>query len=529
MINKILYKKNLKRFDLLDIAANNQGSNRLKISIYRNHSFELIGSVINAFLQESNRYATFHYSDYDDSLTLNFVEADIHILWLDLYRYKNIDLSLFLSEKVQELRNYTNSPILVMYIGSDRLDIKDNPIDSYFLHINNEIDIDKNYLFDLDKESYFGTKLSNYALLEVARLLGLKYIPALTKYCLKCIVLDLDETLYSGILAEDGIKNLIPNLELQKQVKHLKEQGFLICLCSKNQEDDVKKLFNERADFILKFNDFSTVRVNWESKSKNIIDIAKQLNISTDAILFIDDNPAEIINVESINVNTLIADKDICQILKYYPGLLKLSITNEDKLRDKDIRANQERLTLSTNLSDEEYFKKLKIQLKVFINNKAHIDRVTELLNKTNQFIFNYKRYNKSDIKSFLYNKEYCVLTTQMIDLLSDSGIIAILIAHKKDEILVLDELTISCRALGRRLEKKLVLTLFKIVQEYLKTKPKIFCTIKKGPKNLPALKIAEYLCEKKISSDYEFIFNITNQLNIDGVDIQIIQNQDKL
>lgn len=195
-------------------------------------------------------------------------------------------------------------------------------------------------ILDLDKEELSGTKLSNKALIFLAQILGLSLIPALIKPTLKALALDLDNTLYQGILGEDGINNLklTPlHKTLQKKIKDFKKRGFLLALASKNEEKDAKKLFETRKDFILQWEDFDIKMVNWESKGENILKIAKKINISTDAMLFIDDNIAELENAKFTGIKTLLCDETILHKIKLFPNLLKLLNTQEDQIRAKDI------------------------------------------------------------------------------------------------------------------------------------------------------------------------------------------------
>ena len=354
---EILFGKKLNRLKLLNPQKKENDKN-ITISIYRNHSFEMISSVINSFLKFSNLFAEFNFSDYDDSLNFQFKEANFQIIWLDLDRYKTNNLEDFILERANVLRTQTNSPILIATVGKKEIIISNLPSDCYIININKELQNFGENIYDIAKEPFSGTKLSNKACLEFARILGLRYIPAILQTPIKAIVVDLDNTLYKGILGEDGIKNLIPNIEFQQQLKFLKEQGFFLCIASKNEEVDVKEMFDKRKDFILKLEDFTTYQINWNNKADNIIKIAKALNIGLDSILFIDDNPAEIQNVEYLGIKTILALDNISQILKYYPGLLKLKTSSEDNIRSKDIQANEKRQEMLKNLSKEEYFKK---------------------------------------------------------------------------------------------------------------------------------------------------------------------------
>ena len=497
-----IFKQNLKRFDLLKIKKN--AENHLKIMIHRNHSFEMISSVLNPFLNYFNFDASFDYSSYDDSLTFpQEMNADLHILWLDLNRYNRDTVEDFINEKILELSSLTKSPIILAYIG----DIKQYKNDkAYIVNIDNVIEELGDKAFDLEKEKYSGTRLSSKASILIAQYLGLKIIPSLFIPQIKAIVTDLDNTFYQGILGEDGIDKLISNNNYQLKLKEFAEQGYMICISSKNDEDEVEKMFNIRKDFKLNLKDFTCHRINWNSKAENISSMAKEMNIGLDSILFIDDNIAEIENVKTLipQIKTILFNNDesISNVLDLYPGFLKSSITKEDKLRSQDIKANQERLNLAKTLTKEEYFKKLELKIDITLNDIEHIDRITELLNKTNQFILSYKRYDKFDVEKILKSNNSCIITASMKDKLSDSGIIAILICDKEKESLVVDELTFSCRALGRNIEDIVISKMLLLAQKHLKTSNEIKINYKKGPRNAPAQKWLSEFCKQELLKD---------------------------
>lgn len=515
-----LFEKNLRRLDLLSLPEKNDVQ-IIKIAVYRNHSFEITAGVLNAFLGFSGIKAEFVYSDYDDSLNFKFQDADLQLIWIDTLRYKTADLASFLTERADTLRAQTRAPVLISYLGIP-INFSGLTTDCYAFSMSDAVSYLGDSAYDVEKEPFSGTRLSNSACLESARILGLVYIPAILKIPLKAIVVDMDNTLYSGILGEDGIDGVVPNNNLQKQLKNLKEKGFFLCIASKNEENDARLLFEKRNDFVLRWSDFTFSEINWNSKADNLLKIAAKLNISTDAILFIDDNPAEIENVSHTGIETILADSDVCQILKYYPRLMKLRTSSEDNLRSLDIQANEKRAKLAKVLTREEYFKKLGIKLTYNINNEEYIPRVAELLGKTNQFILTYKRYKETVVQSFMRDDDKCLITIRMEDNLSDSGVIAILAAHREGDHLKLDELTVSCRALGRNLENIMLPYLFKVAKDKLQTKGEISIPYKKGERNVPALRWLAELSGKEIMDSGELIYSIPETIDLTGLDVKV-------
>ncbi len=521
-----LFNNNLKRFDLLKIQ--NNANNKIKIMVHRNHSFEIIASVLNSFLGTFDLNGQFEYSSYDDSLTYPAeMDADLHILWLDLERYNKNSVKLFVEEKINELFNLTKKPIILGYIGNL------NNIESNIANIVNINDVIKDLndeAFDLQKEIYSGTRLSAKASIKISQYLGLKIIPSFFTTQIKAIITDLDNTFYKGILGEDGVKNLISNKQYQQKLKELSNKGYMICIASKNDEDEVQGLFKQRKDFELNYDDFTCKRINWSSKSENIIDMVKQMNIGLDSILFIDDNIAEIESVKAAipQIKTILFEneEDILNKLNLYPGFLKTSITKEDLLRSKDIKANEERNNLVKTLSKEEYFKKLGIRIELSLNEPSHSDRITELLNKTNQFILSYRRYNKAEVENLLHSQNSCIVTAKMSDNLSDSGIIAILICKKKNESLFIDELTFSCRALGRNIEDIVIYKMLKLSKEYLRTSDTVLINYEKGARNIPALNWLKNYTNAELLEKGIVNIILDNNIETFGLEIKILCNR---
>ncbi|NUM33470.1 MAG: HAD-IIIC family phosphatase [Candidatus Brocadiae bacterium] len=504
----ILFLQDYKRSDLLALKCS-KDHKQYKIQIHRNHSFEMIASVLAPFLDFAEIQASFIYSDYDDSLGYaHKEESDLELIWLDISRYKQIDLVSFLAERIVALRKKSQSPILLLHTGEmDLSGLMALVPDFYLFSILETIACLKEKMFDLEKADFTGTRLSHKACLLLAKRIGLSYIPSLLKPTLKAIVLDLDNTLYQGVLAEDGIENLLLTPEhriLQEYLKNFKNRGFLLCLSSKNEESDVLEMFSRRDDFPLKLSDFSISEINWLPKEQNILKISQKLNIGLDSMLFIDDNIAEIQSVEmALGMKTILAKspQEVVRILEYYPGLLKKTLSKEDQLRNSDIKANHIRQAMAKELSLVEYFQTLSIKLLFFVSSHDHLPRAVELLNKTNQFILNYRRYNPSQINRISMDSNFCIITISMSDSLSDSGIIAVVIAAVKNGRLFIDEIAISCRALGRKLESFMILNACKIAQKKLNTDNLVYFPYQKGDRNKPCL---EWLGELTLQSIQE-------------------------
>ncbi|MCE3046675.1 HAD-IIIC family phosphatase [Helicobacter kayseriensis] len=523
-----LYSKNLKRSDLLHFqnTCDELIHKSITINIHRNHAFEPVGSIINAFLSQSGLIAKFQIGPYDDSLSFdNLQKSHLEIIWVDLSRYKNNPLE-HISKQIKYLKTLTTSPILPIFMDIHcRFNLSHLQEDNV-LFLSSFIQQE-----DLDdkKSSITGTRLGNKACIKIAQFLGLREIPSLLLPSLKAIVLDLDNTLYSGILGEDGIDNLVLTQEhkkLQEKILDYKNKGFLLALASKNEEQHVQEMFHKRKDFPLQWKDFDTKEVNWNPKSQNIQKIAQFFNFGLDSLLFIDDNIAEIESVKSLNIKTILAisPTKVLETLELFPQMHKKAITNEDILRSADIQANQLRQQLS-NLSQKEYFQNLQISLIFSIDNLNNIQRITELLNKTNQFISGYTRPTLNQVEEWFRNPHLSIATIAMSDKLSDSGIIAIFIGEKIKHQLALRDLCISCRALGRKLEEIMLFKAISLLKEKLGIlSPTTDIYFKKGERNSPFLDFLQKLPQHSASQN--IYTTIDEIVNTDGLNIKEEKNE---
>ncbi|ENE5173041.1 HAD-IIIC family phosphatase [Vibrio cholerae] len=485
-----------------------------KISIYRNHSFELISKIISPFLDLAEIKVNFEYSDYDDSLSFfNLdLESDLIILWLDLSRYNEYES--FIKERLAVLKKqYTKNVLFVPFEGD--INIQDSQICVY------DIDKWKESLgvayIDERLERFSGTKMSMSTCEAVARDLGLNYLPALLQPNLKCIVVDLDNTLYKGVLGEDGVEGVQvseDHIHLQIQLKKLAENGIFLCIASKNDKKDVLDMLAQRKDFPLKASDFSCIEANWDSKASSIMKFERILNISSNSFLFIDDNMGELLSVcnEHPEIKIIHAKDDASvtlNALKNYPGLLKLSVNKEDAIRKSDTQANAKRQEILNSVSKEEYIKSLNMELIYSIDDNESIDRISELSNKTNQFIFSYQRYSKAEVARLMSSNDSTIVAVSLKDKLSDSGIIAVVSLKKiDDEFALLEECFVSCRALGRGIDNEIVFGSIKQGMDKLSVS-KLLINYKIGERNNPAINFIENNFKEytEIPREFDFLF----------------------
>lgn len=295
-----------------------------------------------------------------------------------------------------------------------------------------------------------------------------KIVRALKGKAKKCVVLDCDNTLWGGIIGEDGIdgikldKDSYPGkafYDFQKNLIYLYERGVIICLCSKNNEDDVWEVLDGHPSCLLKRKHLSAWRINWEDKVTNIQGLVDELNIGMDSIVFVDDNPVECEYVRGSLPQVTVLE--VPQKLYNYPLLLIkdglfdiLRISEEDKGRTAMYQAETLRNVEKTKFANlEEYLGSL--GLKAFIHpvSKEEIPRTAQLTQKTNQFNLTTRRYSEAEIMAMAEDPFKHVFTLSVQDRYGEYGLTGVLIAVIDDKKCYIDSLLLSCRILGRRLE----------------------------------------------------------------------------
>ena len=285
----------------------------------------------------------------------------------------------------------------------------------------------------------------------------------------KCLVIDLDNTLWGGIIGDDGLTGIKidPNdpigeafIFFQKYLKKLKERGVLLAICSKNDETTAKIPFQEHRDMILKLDDISCFVANWQDKAANIKYISKSLNIGLDAIVFFDDNPAE-----RELIKQFLPEVEVIEVPEdpaYYTRSLEISqcfewlqISREDLVRTDTFKADVKREELKNgSVNYENYLQSLEMKAEIGYAGQNEINRFTQLINKSNQFNLRTKRYSEADIISMQNNpSEFVLYYIRFSDKFSNYGIISSIILRKYREVLFIDTLVMSCRALKRGLE----------------------------------------------------------------------------
>tara|TARA_B100000579_G_C22839942_1_gene860888 strand:- start:444 stop:2162 length:1719 start_codon:yes stop_codon:yes gene_type:complete len=299
----------------------------------------------------------------------------------------------------------------------------------------------------------------------------------------KMIILDADNTLWKGVVGEDGINGIKCGVdditgkiynEAQLLYKYFKNKGVLLALCSKNNLEEIKLVFDKKKEMVLSSNDFVSKRVNWLPKNQNIINIAEETNIGLDSIVFIDDSDFElelvkktIPEVKTIKVPTNISEYPIL-IKQLFPLFNFSSITNEDRQKTQLYLEENKRKDSLKNFSDiEDYINSLGLELAISRNEKIPLERCAQLTQKTNQFNFTTKRYTESQIKKMIDSIDWHIFSMELSDKFGNYGTTGLVILRLENTKAIINTFLLSCRILGRKVEEKL----FQFLIEELKSR----------------------------------------------------------
>jgi FkbH-like protein len=285
----------------------------------------------------------------------------------------------------------------------------------------------------------------------------------------KCLVLDLDNTLWGGVIGDDGLNGIVLGqgsgngeafLEFQRYALGLSRRGVILAVCSKNDEANALEPFEKHPEMALKRSDISCFVANWTDKAANLLHIAATLNIGLAALVFVDDNPVEraLIRRELPMVAVPEMPEDPAGYAStiaaagYFEGL---RITDEDRVRTQLYQANAERERLKDSVTDmASYLESLRMTLTAQPFDAVGLARVTQLINKTNQFNLTTERATEAEVAALMRHPKVVTLQVRLQDRFGDNGVIAVLIARVNGVDAVIEQWLMSCRVLGRGVEE---------------------------------------------------------------------------
>lgn len=476
----------------------------IAINVWRNHAFEPLLPLIDAYASFGRWNPSFHLSSYDDSLGfLERPDTALELLWLDRSRLPVSHVLLpWLEERLRTLRAASKGAIVVATWGEAEGEsaalqsLADSLPSVQFADLRAACALDGVALLDTRSSTLAGTPLGNAAQLILARRLACHWLPAAVLPPTKAVALDLDQTLHLGVLGEDGsdgVRVSEAHVRLQQDLVALKARGVFLGLISRNERDDVQALFERRDDYPLRWEDFSVIEVSWDDKANALARMARALRIAPDAIVFVDDNPGELaaVGAQLPAVRTLRAcdDAEVTRrSIEYLPGLWRWRTEVDDVRRIGDLKANAEREALAQRAVDPaEYFRSLRVTLRVRYDPAEQINRLGDLCAKTNQFNLAIRRLAVAEVAARVNSDRACVASVELSDRLSDSGVIAVIAAVLEGRQLVVEELCISCRAMGRKLEDAIVFGALNQMPVLADCDEVVF-RVAHGPRNQPAL-----------------------------------------
>ena len=308
--------------------------------------------------------------------------------------------------------------------------------------------------------------LSAEALLALARM-QTAFIHASFGRQRKCLVLDLDNTLWGGVIGEDGIAGIqlghtYPGNAFryfQEIVLQLHRRGVLLAINSKNNQADAEEVFRSHPDMVLREEHFAATRINWRAKHENMVEIANELNLGLDSLVFFDDNPAERALMRQALPEVLTLDMQ-CDPPKYAEVLLesrafdRLSFTREDRRRGEIYREQAARGQLeqaSTSLQD--FLSSLKLEISICPVDQFAFPRVLDLISKTNQFNLTTRRHSAGQLTEMIADPMCDAFYLRVTDRFGDNGIVGVAILQLRNRIAYIDTFLLSCRVIGRTLE----------------------------------------------------------------------------
>ena len=378
------------------------------------------------------------------------------------------------------------------------------------------------------KMYYRGSLLFSESFLPVIADEYMGYIKALKNLTRKCIVLDLDNVLWGGIIGEDGIEGIqLGNdspgnayKDFQRTLLGYYNRGVLLAINSKNNPEDALKAIREHPHMLLREKHFVAMKINWQNKVQNMIELAKEINIGLDSMTFVDDNPRERAHMKrslpQIQVVNLPSSPFLYRrTLESLNDFNLLALTEEDKKRGEMYLARKKRKELRESVSSlEDFLKSLDTKIVIKEADEMGLARIVRMVNKTNQFNLTTRRYTDAEIRKMNEtDNNFLIYSLQVSDKLGDEGIVGATIVRKEPEVWILDSFLLSCRVIGRKIETAFLASIVAdakkqgasmLVGEYIPT-----------PKNTPVKGFYSSHSFKKLSQEgdlYRWKLDLTKQ-----------------
>lgn len=366
-----------------------------------------------------------------------------------------------------------------------------------------------------------GILLSNEAQNRLGQLI-LRKIMLQDRVAKKVLLLDLDNTLWGGLAGEHDITPItladdhggLAYKNLQRVIWQMYSQGVLLGIVSKNNEADAMALISNHPHMLLREECFVAKRINWQAKHENIVEIAKELNLGIDSFVFWDDNPTERELVKEMLPEVVVPDfptkkeelaPAMVQIYRDY--FEKSTVTQEDLEKTKQYADNSKRMELQNKTANfEDYLRQLQMKMEM-VNPAENLERLVQLVNKTNQFNLTTKRYTTEEMQEVLADTQKRVFLFRSSDRFGDNGIVSAAIVDVKKEVPIVEELVMSCRVMGKNLEYAIV----EVIENSLKKEgfEKLQGIYIPTAKNAPVAKLYDQLGYTVVDDKSNVLFEI--------------------
>jgi FkbH-like protein len=295
----------------------------------------------------------------------------------------------------------------------------------------------------------------------------LRFIHPLVGKTCKALVTDLDNTLWGGVIGEDGVEGIRLGVEypgaafqaVQRALLDLHQRGILLAVCSKNNIADAMEVLEKHPGMLLRPEHFAAWRINWNDKAVNLREIATELNIGVDSLAFLDDNPVERERIRSDLPEVTVLDlpddpMEFARVLRRSPVFERLALSEEDRERGRYYAGQRQRLELERSASSlEDFFRSLRQEIEISSVTPATLLRVAQLTQKTNQFNLTTRRYSEQQIAELAKNPAWKVYAIRVKDRLGDNGLTGVVITHDAQDLAEIDTFLLSCRVVGRTVE----------------------------------------------------------------------------
>ncbi|MBT7558736.1 HAD-IIIC family phosphatase [Candidatus Woesearchaeota archaeon] len=287
----------------------------------------------------------------------------------------------------------------------------------------------------------------------------------------RALILDLDNTLWGGVIGDDGLNGIVIGngdaigeayLSVQKTALQLHDRGIVLAVCSKNEDDIARIPFRNHKDMLLKEKDIAVFCANWKDKATNILSISKKLNLGLESIVFLDDNPVERDfvrkSIPKVAVPELPDDPSYYARTLLAAGYFETThFSDDDKGRAESYKLNMKRTLLKEKAVNlDHYLESLNMKASMMPFDNEGVKRIVQLISKSNQFNLTTRRHNERDVFDFLDSNRFFTLQVRLTDIFGDSGMVGVIICIKECDEWYVDTWVMSCRVLGRRLENSI-------------------------------------------------------------------------